>query len=177
MKTSVKDIVKSILDIFTHNVDEQQVLKDQMFDFFLVFSRFECALKETGYISAPGSNASPDWNRFVSAYKENFDVTSDILESYEYLTNEATAPNRQKVTSDSSYEWKPQTINVNAPKLVLAVDSIKLVRNNLFHGGKYGDETWGDYERNIHLMSHSISLLFAMKELDSDIAAIFENFA
>ncbi|PQJ37195.1 hypothetical protein BTN99_23315 [Vibrio campbellii] len=55
MKTSVKDIVKSILDIFTHNVDEQQVLKDQMFDFFLVFSRFEFALKETGISVLPAA--------------------------------------------------------------------------------------------------------------------------
>lgn len=183
---SLTNFMSKMLQMFSFENGKQEELRQEIFEFFVVFSRFEFALKERGYIKRKeeGKNAEPDWDAFLKINKDNFIVTEDCSVSFQYLTTPETAPNRQKLfyTTESGEEviktnWSEQKIDINTPDLKKVIDSIKLVRNNLFHGGKYGDKSWCDFTRTSNLLRHSISMLFVLKELDEYISAYFEDFA
>lgn len=42
--------IEQFLQMFSQDARKQQRLKDDIFNFFVVFSRFEFALKESGYL-------------------------------------------------------------------------------------------------------------------------------
>ncbi len=178
--------MSKMFEIFSFERGEQDELRKEIFKFFVVFSRFEFALKEGGYIKKreEGKNAEPDWDAFLKANKSKFSVTAKCSNSYCYLTDPETAPNNQKIfyvtesdVKEIKTHWTEQTIDLNSPSLKRVIDSVKLVRNNLFHGGKYGDKTWCDLNRTSSLLKHSIFMLFVLKELDQNISIYFEDFA
>ena len=47
------------------------------FDFFYLFSRFEFALKECGYLESkkPGAKAKPNWNGFVEEWEDRYSLS------------------------------------------------------------------------------------------------------
>ncbi|WP_407531880.1 hypothetical protein [Vibrio parahaemolyticus] len=184
---TVDKFMQKMLVMFSSEQKKQEKLEKEIFKFFVIFSRFEFALKSSGFLvkKPSGKSAEPNWDSFVKKYKETFQVTDDLNNSFTYLTNQCSAPSRQiLVVSDEgtvnevlSSTWKEQNIDVNAPELKKVVDSIKLVRNNLFHGGKYGDKSWNDPDRTSLLIEHSIKVIWALVGLNSDIEVYFEDFA
>ncbi|MFQ2400735.1 hypothetical protein [Aeromonas dhakensis] len=184
---TVNKLIKNIMSIFSTETRRQAELRRDIFKFFLIFSRFEFSLKSSGFLNKKknGESAEPGWDTFVKKYKLTFKIHDELQESFDYLTDPSSAPNRQilVVTAEGSADeklsttWKPQNIDANAPELKKVTDSIRLVRNNLFHGGKYGDKTWDDPERTKLLIEHSIKVIWALLELDSEVEGIFENFA
>ncbi|WP_230432141.1 hypothetical protein [Plesiomonas shigelloides] len=183
--------MQKMLVMFSSEKKKQEKLEKEIFKFFVIFSRFEFALKSSGFLVKKPSEkpsekpAEPNWDSFVKKYKKTFQVTDELNNSFTYLTNQCSAPSRQiLVVSDEgtvnevlSSTWKKQNIDANAPDLKKVVDSIKLVRNNLFHGGKYGDKSWNDPERTSLLIEHSIKVIWALVELNSDIEVYFVEFA
>ena len=45
--------------------------------------------------------------------------------------------------------------------------SIKTIRNNLFHGGKYGDKDWDNRDRIKFLLENGNSVIEQLTKLDS----------
>ncbi|WP_323908392.1 hypothetical protein [Aeromonas veronii] len=184
---TVNKFIKKMLSIFSNELKQQQKLERDIFNFLLVFSRFEFSLKTSGFLvkKKNGDTAEPNWDAFVKKYKTIFQVTDEINESFVYLTAKDSAPNRQAlVISDEgcahetlSTIWKPQNIDTNAPDLKKVTDSIRLIRNNLFHGGKYGDKSWSNIERTCLLIEHSINVMWVIVRLDNNIESYFEDFA
>ncbi|EJB8691729.1 hypothetical protein C1S99_25215 [Vibrio parahaemolyticus] len=175
--------IEQFLQMFSQDARKQQRLKDDIFNFFVVFSRFEFALKESGYLKDK-KVAEPSWDKFVTKYKTEFSVNEDIQESYIYLTSEETRPNKQKTnkTNQNGEEvfntyWDKFNLDAGAPELKKACDVVLTIRNNLFHGGKYGEKTWNDPEKTTLFVNHSVVLILAFTKLDEDIQVYFENFA
>ena len=168
--------------MFSLDTHKQKKLKDDIFEFFIIFSRFEFALKESGFL-VDKSNAEASWDKFVSQYKDEFTVDEKIKSSYEYLTSAETRPNRQKTRKNTenpdeiSTYWDTLNLDTNSPELKKATDVIKVIRNNLFHGGKYGDKTWSDLERTSLLVTHSVTMLLSIVNLDEHLQVYFENYA
>ncbi|MGI2801004.1 hypothetical protein ACRTC3_20820 [Photobacterium damselae] len=176
---SVDKFMQQMFDMFSSEQEIQKKLEKDIFQFFVIFSRFEFALKSSGFLQKQKKNAEPDWNSFVKKYKDTFQVTEALSPSFSYLTEQKSAPNRQmlKVSNGAlSTTWEKQNINVKDPELKKVTDSIKLVRNNLFHGGKYGDKSWNEPKRTSILINHSIKVILALVELDQEIKISFENF-
>lgn len=100
--------------------------------FFATFSRFEFALKRSGYVSGQiGHKVSPNWNLFGNQLGVPF---------FEQMKNSAVAriffyapPKRLILTADSGVEFCKQPAPVNTQTLL---EAVCLVRNNLFHGEK-----------------------------------------
>lgn len=183
---TVTEFMKKMLTLFSFEQRKQDNLKAEMFKFFVIFSRFEFSLKQSGYIvvKPEGQAAEPSWDAFVKKYKNEYIVNASFAESFNYLTEEFTAPNRQIVKINGTDEnginilgttWKKQTIDTNSPSIKMVVDSIKLVRNNLFHGGKYGDESCNNPERTSALINHSINVIWSLAALDMDVSAYFQE--
>src|ERR1700752_2467859 len=105
---------------------------DLLLDFFVTFARFEYALKRAGYLEKKPF-ASPDWRRFAEDLRgipeEN---QKAILASATYLQAE---PPKQQVVVDGALRWDERKPSDSQTQSV--IESVKTVRNNLFHGGKF----------------------------------------
>lgn len=112
--------------------------KNITYDFFATFSRFEFALKHTGYASGDRRrNAIPDWDTFAVAHNNIFDAklkakNNDLTEAVKYLYEN---PPRKLKFDKGQLKWedRQQVNNQNLKELLLIV---RAIRNNLFHGSK-----------------------------------------
>lgn len=113
-----------------------QVPKELVLDFFAVFSRFEHALKSTGYWKKDTrGNVTPDWKRFSADAVAWFDVTPEgVDQAIMYLLR---SPPYRQIVKLGTLDWEVQTVNVEDSPAVSVLEAVKIVRNNLFHGGKH----------------------------------------
>tara|TARA_B000000460_G_C21457206_1_gene366403 strand:+ start:247 stop:714 length:468 start_codon:yes stop_codon:yes gene_type:complete len=155
-------------------------MDDLVLKFFKIFSRFEFALKEASYLKGPeNGNASPNWDLFVKDFKAKYQISQASKEAVSYLFSEP--PKKQKVVKGShdklSTYWEPMNFSENTPELKKLVDIITTIRNNLFHGGKYGEREWDNEDRVKKLLESSIFVLNDWLELNEDINFYFHDFA
>ena len=162
-------------------INSDEIEKD-VFEFFYVFSRFEFALKEAGYICTPrktSDNAMPYWDGFVKDYKDKYKPDININDSVKYLLS--NPPQKQKVYDDGQGHlkttWGDFNIDTNAPALKTLTDIVKTIRNNLFHGGKYGNKGWDNQERVSLLLKHSSTVLKEWLSLKEEIEVYYNDFA
>lgn len=123
-------------------------LTNLAFEFFYWFSRFEFALKENGYLRSnrPGVNAEPGWDAFERRWRSEYQLTSEA----EHLLQ--LSPNRQVVGKHGELNWAAVAIAECPSDLARVISLLKVVRNNLFHGGKHGSESWDDRGRTASLL-------------------------
>ncbi len=123
--------------------------------FFLIFSRFEYALKRSGYVK-DGGYLQADWEKFGDDIIDAFESQKceQLLEAIDYLNK---CPPRRQVLKDNKLSWKPLTNRNNDIRWLITV--VKTVRNNLFHGGKYPSGPITDPSRDEQLIKHSIIVL------------------
>jgi hypothetical protein len=99
--------------------------------FFVFFSRFEFALKRTGHLKADKKRAEPDWPGFASDLGDSF--LDEVRGSGEAVALLTRPPKKQIVENDRLGWQDAEPIN-DVKKLF---EAVCLVRNNLFHGGKF----------------------------------------
>jgi hypothetical protein len=130
-------------------------LSDLAFQFFYSFSRFEFSLKENGYLRSrvTGDNAEPGWDSFNVQWRAVYEMSEDATLLL------AAPPLRQVVGINATLEWVPISITEGAPKLDKVTQILRVVRNNLFHGGKHGAKDWDSPERSVKLLNHSLAVL------------------
>jgi len=121
------EISSKILDIV---FDEKELI----FNFFVTFSRFEYALKISGYM-IENETVWPDWKRFIEENYMNFDKNhSSIAKSYEYLDSDPVK--KQILDNSKNLGWKVSQRGEKDSDMEWAIKQVKTIRNNLFHGGK-----------------------------------------
>jgi len=101
-------------------------------DFFAVFSRFEFALKESGFVRSHRGLIEPAWKRYgsVIATLLTIEPGSPLDEAIDYLCNEPP------LFQVGATQWEQCPLQ-NSNKLEQAIDAIKQVQNNLFHSAKH----------------------------------------
>ena len=142
------------------------------FEFFYLFSRFEFALKECGYLESkrPGAKAKPNWNGFVEEWEDRYSVSEAgraLLEA-----NPAT----QVVAHNGALDFVTVEFGEGDSDLRKVIDLANIVRNNLFHGGKHGGKCWDDPKRIMILLPIVITLLGELADLsgiDGDYRGIY----
>jgi len=139
-------------------IDQELVLK-----FFWKYSTFECELKRRGFLKEGESWAKPDWKKFVEHLhrKGGFKVrmVQRLAEAIEALK---AAPPRRQVVKDGQLGWEdlsPKPGDAHVLKLLM------MVRNNLFHGGKYLDGHVKEIARDSELLRAALTVLEACFEL------------
>ena len=117
-------------DIFgALGIDQVLVLR-----FLGVFSRFEYSLKRSGF--AKGHDpVEPDWDTYANGLRGKFQSVDDPGFSYavKVLVN---APPRKQILSKSSLDWKATIVGIGEQHENYVLRLVRIVRNNLFHGGK-----------------------------------------
>lgn len=142
-------------------------LKKASFEFFYGFSRFECALKECGYLKSfeLGAKAEPNWDMFEDKYSDSY-IQNQKVEKFIKLH-----PKRQIVAHAKELDWKPVGLNHCKSELCTLITMLKTVRNNLFHGGKHSDIEVEDIDRILELLTlgkAALDHLAESSDLESD---------
>ena len=142
--------------------------RDLLLDFFLTFSRFEFALKNSGYfVMRPNRRrkrkghlppAEADWDSFAASLQDSFDstISDDLQEASRYLSE--SPPNRQ-VIFDGAPAWETPTRGRAVAEIAFLIRAIRTVRNNLFHGGKYSIEVHEAAERTEKLLESALTVI------------------
>lgn len=139
--------------------------KELACEFFAVFSRFEFALKEGGFVKGEG-RASPDWQRFTREVVLEIPDDSPVAVSLGYLI--AYPPQIQT----PNLKWKDVALQGKTDR-AKALESIQRVRNNLFHGGKH--PPMSSPGRDAELVQASLAILYAVLEQNPEIRRDYET--
>jgi hypothetical protein len=116
--------------------------------------------------------AKANWDRFASQVDEQFPVNDpDVTAAIAFYSAE---PPRKQVGVNGALGWSaPVARNGNEPLLVWLLRAVRVVRNNLFHGGKFPTFVFTDPSRNGALLRHAIVILAAALPLDARVNAMF----
>jgi hypothetical protein len=123
--------------------------RDVAFEFFYKFARFESALKENDYWTTEKNNKriKPDWDKFEKEFGDNYSISLDAKRLVEERP-------KYQVEDDNKVDWKAVGLDhCKVDSLTAVITCLKAVRNNLFHGGKHGDNEQNDVSRNIFLLT------------------------
>ena len=107
------------------------------FQFFRDFSRFEYALKHSGFLKgSEGNNAKPDWGKYAKHIGGRFDNTGDLhLEkAIQYLTDDE--PPKKQIVQGGKPDWHDMSWDDDNSREKNVLEAVCVVRNNLFHGEK-----------------------------------------
>jgi hypothetical protein len=142
-------VATEILDLL--NVPRELTLR-----FLAVFSRYEYALKRAGYVQGDESKISADWDTFardVSTLDPSLIVS--VLDSCAYLRQ---YPPKKQVLKDCRLQWVQRKGSVGSA-IGDVLLSVRTVRNNVFHGGKFPEGPVVEPLRDEQLIRECLAVL------------------
>ncbi|MCX6847577.1 MAG: hypothetical protein NTY98_01525 [Verrucomicrobia bacterium] len=150
--------------------------KKLVISFFFAFSRFEYALKRTGYIVPNLSYAKPDWTRFAHDTAAQFNREQDPKVECALLYLKANPP-KQQIEINGSLDWRDSAPVAGQVTLIAAVKWLLIIRNNLFHGGKFPLPVGNvaDPARDDILISHALVILNEALEASPRVQSCFND--
>ena len=145
-------------------------------EFFVVFARFEYALKASGYFS---ESHTPDWCAFANKQENITGFKQHVAEKRRLasaLNRVLDNPPRIQRFVGENLTWERRS---NAPcgdhDLGRAVVALKDMRNNLFHGSKNMLFPGHQGHRDIRLLKDGLTILSALVDLDPKAKSAFLN--
>jgi len=150
-------------------LDPQLVL-----NFFACFSRFECALKRSGFVKKNKEEATPDWDTYSNGLPGSFSTEGDeaFLGAIAYLRE---FPPRRQIVEKGALGWKDTPKGDGEKEVAYVLRLVRVVRNNLFHGGKYRTGPVQDPARNHRLLEACMVVLERALTFSPDVARAFEE--
>jgi len=145
--------------------------KDLILIFFVEFSRFEYALKRAGYIEN-NIKASADWDKFANNIQKKTQFSKlkiEIPEANYLLEN----PPKKQICKDNELGWVDAERDRYKSEIHWMLDLVKVVRNNLFHGGKFPGGPVKDPARDTKLLEGSRAVLNECLRLDKNVERWF----
>lgn len=143
-----------------------EIDKELATGFSIFFSRFEYALKRTTkYAVGDENDIHAKWNEFAKDHDSDFNPerTAKLKSAVGYL--QAKPPKKQILKKNGTLGWK-DVHRQNTSTLEQIICSIRRVRNNLFHGGKFPDGPIEEPGRDTELLQHCIIILNECLQLD-----------
>ena len=137
-------------------------------DFFFIFSIFEYALKEGGFLTSKYGYAQSDWEEFCKTIEGKFQEllnqpnNNSLIEAREFLVSQ---PPMRQIVNGRRTDFEPITVADSDSESFTISKWIGCIRNNLFHGGKY---PYGN-TRNPLLIRSAIVILAAWARLDNNV--------
>lgn len=142
---------------------------DLVVEFFVVFARFEFALKDAGYVFSDHGRASPDWHSFQDDVAEVFMDPSPVeTAAFRALTDE---PPLRQMLREGRLNWEPTPLH--GPPVVRALAAARQVRHNLFHGGKHTPHS--PEGRDAALVSAALTVLNACLQRHQRVREAFDQ--
>lgn len=142
-------------------------------DFFIIFSRFEYALKTSGFANGDEDRVIANWETYASAIRQDFDnsiKSESVQDAIVYLTQH---PPRVQNYSNGNLGWHERIFETNQPLINKLCLSLRDIRNNLFHGGKFSGNYQEDISRNYILLKSAIKILNHWLQLNQTVEQNF----
>jgi hypothetical protein len=147
--------------------------------FFLTFSRFEFALKNSGFYVKRRKTplpyeARPDWDSFAQRLKDVFhtDATPRLRDACDHLLY--NPPWREGVVSENTLGWDTTAEDERLSEIERLLLYVRRVRNNLFHGGKFSPQPELETVRNAALLEDSLVILQECLRLTEEVRREYE---
>lgn len=159
-------------------MNEESNLYKLSVEFFFTFARFESALKIIGlYEVKPNRTIEPFWNKFARDIADLFlhPPNAEFDEAVNYIEN--NPPKSQIEIEENGHKriaWAAIPVPEN-PKSDKILTSVRRVRNNLFHGGKFRGEIFDSPDRSEILIKHSLTILKQCLKSNSDLEEVFNS--
>ncbi len=154
-------------------IDEKLLL-----DFFLTFSRFEFALKNSGfYVKRRDTSlpyeARPDWDSFAQRLKDEFhtDAPPRLRAACDHLLYN---PPWREVVGGDTFGWDTTAEDESLSEIERLLRYVRRVRNNLFHGGKFSTLPELETVRNVALLEDSLVILRECLRLIDEVRRAYE---
>ena len=137
-------------------------------EFFIVFSRFEYCLKRAGYLYTYKNRCGADWYKFFTNNRDSINILlEDNVELFEYILKN---PPKKQAIVDGQLSWK----EVKEKDKITAINQyLRIIRNNLFHGGKFPRGPIKELARNKELLIKGKDILLKLKDIESKISNYF----
>ena len=160
---------------FIENLNKSITIEGQniMNEFFITFSRFEFALKSSNYVNTDNGKVMANWGTFTQSISNSFNIekTQILKKSIEYLLEH---PAKLQIIHNGQLGWENRVFQANEPLINKLSLTIRDIRNNLFHGGKFNGNYEQDVSRNFLLLKYSIIVLNEWLNLNVNVK---ENFS
>jgi hypothetical protein len=151
-----------------------QADRDLTYEFLTFFARMEFALKHAGYVKDDPGRAEPDWNCWARTLSGRFKdrVTPDFQEALRYFDEH---PPKKQIAPGRKLDWNTPEPRQNASREEWILDLVRVVRNNLFHGGKFPDliDPVPEPSRDGRLLTACLAVLLECLELSPEVKAAF----
>jgi hypothetical protein len=108
----------------------REAVSQEAIDLFVVFARFEYAMKKGGF--RRDNRAEASWNRFANQLPASFFAELQAAPEAGIYFNEP--PDHLVINAHEGVRWSGEPQAVNDP--ISLFRAIKTARNNLFHGEK-----------------------------------------
>jgi hypothetical protein len=143
-------------------IDSFGIPRELSLDFLATFARFEYALKRTGYVRGDETRAEADWDRFAKALATlDGETLAPVIGSCQYLSSN---PPRKHILVDGALGWGRRRGRAGSNIEEILLD-VRTVRNNVFHGGKFGSGPLNEPLRDEQLIRDCTSVLWALLAL------------
>ncbi len=140
-----------------------------IFEFFIVFSRFEYTLKHTGYLIIDDKNrVFPDWVTFCNKFGDQFQINNNELLT-DAVIYYLTKPTKIEIFEEGQFKWGNNIRGNGESDFAWLLRSIRYTRNNLFHGGKFPIKP----VRDPKLLYFGIVILYECLELNDELLRVF----
>lgn len=160
---------------FIENLNRSITIEGQivMNEFFITFSRFEYALKSSNFVNTDNGKVMANWDTFTQSISNSFNTEKNqiLKKSIEYLLDN---PAKLQIIHNGQLGWENRVFQANTPLINKLSITIRDIRNNLFHGGKFNGNYEEDVSRNFLLLKYSITVLNEWLDLNINVK---ENFS
>lgn len=146
--------------------------REQISEFYLAFSRYEFALKLTGFVKQSNRGAQVDWDKLAAELGELDQLLEGRRSEVEELLTDP--PKRLNVVENNRLEWGEDTPKSTWGDMRIFIYRVQAVRNNLMHGSKFLQRGNSDPEREKRLLSSAfIALSIILNKLPDTKRAFF----
>ena len=147
-----------------------QEYADLIIEYFIVFSRFEYALKQTGFHNGSETHLEPDWDKFCNTFKEKFQPqkSETLTEAVNYYHDK---PTKIQIFKDGQLQWRENSRGDGEDQFTWLMRTVRYTRNNLFHGGKFPYMPI----RDTNLLTYGLMILYECLELDAELSRAFKS--
>jgi hypothetical protein len=143
-------------------IEQFHIPRELTVEFLGTFARFEYALKRAGYVEGDDKSVAADWDRFgrdVAAISP--EALACMVASCPYLQDH---PPKKQVLRDGGLVWKTRGASGGTVIQEILL-SVRTVRNNVFHGGKFPEGPVAEPLRDERLIRDCLAVLNSL--LDS----------
>jgi len=144
-----------------------------IFDFFISFSRFECALKASNeFAKATDRKVEANWDKFANSITNIFNPASDneLKVAVDYILGQ---PPKIQAMVNGQLGWRERVFENGVSTPLRLCQHIRDMRNNLFHGGKFNGVYQPEISRNHILLKSAITILNNWLDLSPQVRSCF----